>query len=371
LEQDDIASWMEHYHKVMDLNIELGVTVGKIDYDDLSRQYTVPIKSQDGGERVVTPHHLVLATGLFSSTPARPEFENESFFTGQIYHSASHQSASLIPDLGEKKVVLIGAGTSAHDIAQDFASCGAKEVTMIQRSPMFVLSTNALDKFVLAPWKLMPMEDADLVSTSLPFPIALTLMLGATYMMAQHDTELLSAVEKAGLAVKRGEDGIGLLHYQLIKAGHFYIDQGACEMIADGRIKIQRSQEGAEGFDHNAVILGDGTRIEADIVVVATGFKRCSDVAESIMGKEFMAKVGQVGELDVEGERIGVSFKLLWCLGFVLTNFRLQLWRPAAVPGFWYMTGSFLWSRTYSKPLALQIKAIEEGLNREHYSSSK
>lgn len=307
LAQENLVGWMEQYQKVMDLNVELGVTIGKIDYDDLSRQYTVRLKLQDGTEQIITPHHLVLATGLFSTTPTYPEFENENSFAGQIYHSVNHKSADLFPDLGEKKVVVIGASTSAHDIAQDFVSCGAKNVTMIQRSPLFVVSAEALDKFLLASWQQMPIKDADLVGTSVPFPIALTLGLGATHMMAQHDAELLSRVEKAGLAIKRGEDGTGLLHHQLLKAGHFYIDQGACDMIADGRIKIQRSREGAKGFDHNAVILGDGTKIEADIVVVATGFKKCSDTVEKLMGKEFIAKVGEVGGLDAEGERIAVS----------------------------------------------------------------
>jgi hypothetical protein len=55
-------------------------------------------------------------------------------------------------------------------------------------------------------------------------------------------------------------------------------------------------------------------------VVVATGFKLSSDVAEGIMGKEFMAKVGQVGELDEEKERITVSFKLLWILSILLID---------------------------------------------------
>ena len=357
---------MEHYQKVMDLNIELGVTVGKIDYDDSSRQYTVAIKSPDGTERALISRHVVLATGLISDTPVRPEFENESSFAGQIYHSSSHESASLIPDLDAKKVVIIGAGTSGHDIAQDFVKCGAKAVTMIQRGPLFVLSQEAQDKFVLAGWQLMPTKDADLVGGSFPFPIALTLIVGATQMMAQHDAELLSAMEKAGMAIKRGEDGIGLLHHQLLKGGHFYIDQGACEMIADGRIKIHQSQEGVKGLDQNSVILEDGTRIAADVVVVATGFKPSSVLAESIMGKELIAKIGEVGALDEEGERIAVSVNLVWFLGFPLTNFAFQWWRPTALPGFWYMTGSFLWSRSYSKPLALQIKAIEEGLNLDY-----
>ena len=50
---------MEYYQKVMDLNIELGVTVGKIDYDNSSRQYTGAIKSLDGTERVLASRHVV------------------------------------------------------------------------------------------------------------------------------------------------------------------------------------------------------------------------------------------------------------------------------------------------------------------------
>jgi hypothetical protein len=153
----------------------------------------------------------------------------------------------------------------------------------------------------------MPTPDADLVGSSFPVPIALTLLVGATQMMAQHDAELLSGLEKAGLAVKRGEDGVGILHHQLLKAGHFYIDQGACEMVVDGRIKIKRSEGGVKGFEENAVVLADGTAVEADVVVVATGFKPSSETAKEIMGEEFMAKVGKMGELDEEKERIAVS----------------------------------------------------------------
>ncbi|RDW62447.1 hypothetical protein BP6252_11880 [Coleophoma cylindrospora] len=351
LTRDHIVSWMKHYQKAMGLNVELGVTVGKVNYNNSSRQYTVVIKSQDGSERVLTPRHLILATGLLCETPDYPNFENESSFAGQIYHSVNHKSASLTPGLGEKKVVIIGAGTSAYDIAQDFVNHGAKDVTIIQRSPLFVLSMDSQDKFILAGWQLMSVEDADLVGNSFPFPVALTMIVGATYMMAQHDAKLLSGLEKAGLALKRGEDGIGLLHYQALKAGHFYIDQGACDMIVDGRIKIRRSQGGVKGFDESAIILDDGTRVEADITVVATGFKRHSGIAEEIMGDDIMAKVGQMGELDAETERTA------W-------------WRPTGAPGFWYMTGSFLWSRSFSKPLALQIKAIEEGLNPGYYPSA-
>jgi cation diffusion facilitator CzcD-associated flavoprotein CzcO len=309
---------MEHYQKTMGLNIELGVNVSKVDHDESSHQYTVTLKSQDGNERAVTARHIVLATGLFSTEPIRPEFENESAFKGQIYHSVDHKSAGQIPDLSEKRVAIIGAGTSAFDIAQDFIECGAKAVTIIQRSPMFVLSLEAQDKFVLAGWQMMPIKDADLVGNSFPLPIALTLLVGATQAMAQFDAKLLSGLENAGLAIKRGEDGIGLLHHQLLKGGHFYIDQGAGQMIMDGKTKVKQCQEGVKGFDEKAVILADGTRLEAEVVVVATGFKPMADMADKIMGMDFMAKVGKLGELDDEQERIAVSFPLLGILSIPL-----------------------------------------------------
>lgn len=313
---------MDHYQKVMGLDVELGVTVGKVDYHNSSRHYNVEIESQDGTKRVVTPHHVVLATGLLSETPVRPEFENEVSFNGQIYHSASHQSASQIPNLEGKKIVIVGAGTSAHDIAQDFVTHGAKAVTMIQRGPQFVLSTEAQDNFVFAGWKMMPTKEADLVGTSFPQAIALTLIVGATQMMAQHDAALLAEMEKAGMAIKRGEDGIGLLHHQLLKGGHFYIDQGACKMIADGKIKIEQSQEGVKGFDQKSVVLGNGTRVEADVVVLATGFHPAGQLTERIMGKEFSAKIGEVGSLDEEDERVAVSVTSFYdILCFLLTCF--------------------------------------------------
>lgn len=266
----------------------------------------------------MTPHHLVLATALISDYPLRPEFEDEASFKGQIYHSSNHKSASLTSDLANKRVAIIGAGPSGFDIAQDFANCGAKGVTLIQRSPLFVASLEAQEKFVLPAWKMMPLADADLTSTSMPLSIALTLMVGATQMMAQHDAQLLSGLETAGLSIKKGEDGMGLLHHQLLKGGHFYIDQGAGQMILDGRIEIERCLEGVRGFEHDAVILADDTRIEADVVVVATGLQPLTTVAQEIMGEEFLTKIGKLGQLDEENERIAVSVFRTYALGLIL-----------------------------------------------------
>ena len=54
-------------------------------------------------------------------------------------------------------------------------------------------------------------------------------------------------------------------------------------------------------------MLADGTRLESDVVVLATGFERSRVAAERLMGPEVMRRVGALGELDEEQERIAVS----------------------------------------------------------------
>lgn len=59
-----------------------------------------------------------------------------------------------------------------------------------------------------------------------------------------------------------------------------------------------------------------------------------------------------------------MSFEMRTCCS---TDVLYQWWRPTGVPGLWYMTGSFLWTQTFSAVLALRIAAIERGLNPAHY----
>jgi hypothetical protein len=42
-------------------------------------------------------------------------------------------------------------------------------------------------------------------------------------------------------------------------------------LIIDGKIHLKQCAKGVVGFDERHVVLGDGTRIKADIVVLANG----------------------------------------------------------------------------------------------------
>ncbi|KAL5334973.1 flavin-binding monooxygenase [Aspergillus crustosus] len=353
LGREHIITWLEHYGDIMRLNIQHDTLASGFQYNDSTKKWSVELQSRES-TKTITPKHVVLATGLLSNIPIQPSFPGQESFKGQVYHTLAHISAALVPDIQSKNVTVIGSGTSAHDVAQDFVEHGAKSVTMVQRQPIFVTSRNSLETFQLKTWDTpgLSTEDADLLGNSLPTAVVRTLSIGASQMMAANDKVLLDGLERAGLAVKRGEGGDSLVDHQLIKAGRFYIEQGASQMIIDGQIQVRRCEGGVQEYDQDGIILADGTKIPSDIVILATGFERVDKVVGRLMGKDVMGKVGDICRLDDSQERIGV-------------------WRPTGMPGFWYMTGSFIWARQFAPLLALQIAAVERDLNSKYYNKSE
>lgn len=350
LSRDSVADFWEHYAQIMGLDVMTSADVTGTEYDEASKIYKVHLKNE-GWSKTITAKHVVLAAGVYSDEPILPTFPGQDSFKGTLYHSSKHTSARDIPEVQSKKVVIIGAGSSGHDIAQDFVNAGAKEVSLVQRSPIFYFSAESSEAIQLMLWNMegLNTEEADLVGNATPLAVIRTMSIGMTHMMTARDKDMIEGLKKAGVALKTGDDGYGLADYQLIKGGNFYLDQGAGQMIVDGRIKIHNCEDGVREFLPDGFVLANGAKIEADVVVLATGYHKNLKTVERLMGQTIAKKMHEkFGLLDEENERAG------W-------------WRPTGQPGFWYMTGSFMWCRQYSLPLALQIAAVEKGLNKEHF----
>ncbi|KAM3441328.1 hypothetical protein NHJ13734_002906 [Beauveria thailandica] len=331
------ADFLEHYSQLMGLDVLLNTTVTSV---QRSGDRFKVIAEGPHGTQEFQPRHVVLATGVYGDKPLMPELPGQDRFRGSIYHSSQLKSGSLVPDVSRKRVVVIGCSTSGHDVAQNFVDCGAQQVSMVQRHAIFTLSTGSWKTLQLGLWNTpgLTTEEADTLGNSLPIAVVRTMSIGLTRAAAEMDKELLDGLRAAGMALRTGDDGYGLADHQLIKGGCYYVDQGACAMIADGRIRVHRCEEGVREMGETAVVLADGTSIEADVVVLATGFEKNIQHVRGLMGDEVADGLAGFGDLDAEQERTG------W-------------WRPTGVEGFWYMTGSFLWCRQFSRVLALQIAA--------------
>jgi putative flavoprotein involved in K+ transport len=239
--------------------------------------------------------------------------------------------------------LVVGTGSSGHDVAQDLCKRDA-EVTMLQRSSTCVVSVEpgAARAYSIYAEDGPPLEDADLVTNSLPFPLLTELHKELTKRIAEMDRDLLQGLRDAGFALDFGEDDSGFLMKYHRYGGGYYINAGCSDLIIEGKIKIKQGVE-IERLEGKIVRFTDGTSIEVDVVVIAAGYKNMSESVRALLGDKVADRVGPVWGLDDEGEV-------------------RAMWRPTGQPGFWLMGGSLQQCRPYSKYLALQIKAALLGL---------
>lgn len=307
--KDKLADWLESYANVMELNVWTSTTLQKTEFDEKTKTWTVAVRRGDGSVRTLKSHHVVLATGQ-AGDPIMHSFPGQDLFKGQISHGCDHYDASLVDNLSRKRVVVVGSGNSSHDICQDYYESGAAEVTMLQRGDTYIFS---LEKGVPLMYKGMydehgpPTEDADLYAQSLPIPIQLYLNAFGTQRIADADRELLDGLSKAGFRLDSGPDKSGILRKYLTRGGGYYIDVGCSQLIIDGKVKLHHSPAGIKSFDENGLVLVDGSKLEADIVVLATGYDGMISTARKLFGDKVGDRLGDVWDLDEEGEVRAVS----------------------------------------------------------------
>ena len=260
------------------------------------------VQVERGGEPVrrLEPRHVVMCTG-HAGEPKVPTFPDQSEFKGEVYHGSQHEDASLSGHVTGKKVVVVGTGNSGHDIAQNFYENGAN-VTMIQRRGTYVISAKT-GLFMLHEGLYdeggPPTEDADIYGQILPIPVQFALNVNSTKGIAAAEKDNLDGLTKAGFKIGFGEDGSGIYRKYITRGGGCYIDVGCSQLIIDDKVKLKQSLNGIKGFEPNALA---GTKLDADIVVLATCFDNMRKSVRKILGNKVTDRCKDVWDLDAEGE---------------------------------------------------------------------
>lgn len=354
--KDKVGDWLEMYTKVMEINYWTRSEVQSAKYDEGAGTWTVKV-NRDGEAVTLRPTQLVMATGM-SGKPNLPEFPGMDSFQGTIQHSSQHQG----PDAWTgKKVVVVGSNNSAHDICAALWEADA-DVTMVQRSSTHIVRSDTLMDIGLgalyseeAVASGMTTEKADMIFASLPYRIMHEFQIPLYDQMKERDAEFYAGLEKAGFELDWGDDGSGLFMKYLRRGSGYYIDVGASQLIIDGEVKLVKGQ--VDHFNETGVVLSDGTHLEADLVVMATGYGSMNGWAADLISQEVADKVGKV-----------------WGLGSDTTKDpgpwegeQRNMWKPTQQDNLWFHGGNLHQSRHYSLYLALQLKARMEGLDTAVY----
>src|SRR5207244_10658604 len=112
---------------------------------------------------------------------------------------------------------------------------------------------------------------ADLSVASRPYRTLPALHRPLWEEIKRRDAAFYARLEQAGFQLDFGEDGSGLSVMGLRRGGGFYIDVGASDLIADGRIKL-KSRVGVECIEERSIVFTDGSELPADLIGFATGY---------------------------------------------------------------------------------------------------
>lgn len=343
--KDVLGEWLNLYATYMDLNVWTSTLFTGGTYDEAKGRWDVVLRLADGAERHLHPRHLVLATGGIGGKPYMPELPGLKSFAGKVLHSSQFTVPS---DYNAKKAVVIGVATSAHDISRDLVSEGV-DVTMFQRGPLVV--TNVETANLAYAGYIDPTQSVELVDlrygTALINPLREQASQAYHKMAKEMDRDILQRLEAAGLKLGDGVNGQGFLDLFLRTGGGYYLNTGTSELIADGKIKIEQFSRIVE-FCPQGVKLENGDILEADIVILATGYEGRKSEVVDLFGPEVAEKVGEIARLDAEGE---------WA----------NIWSQTGQRGLWFNGGGINQMRPGSERLALLIKADLAGLIPDDY----
>tara|TARA_B100001989_G_scaffold54059_1_gene35423 strand:+ start:380 stop:1825 length:1446 start_codon:yes stop_codon:yes gene_type:complete len=267
----DGPSIMEYLHETineyeLNNNILLDHKVDSANWNSEKSLWELKIKVNDQIQNL-TCNFLFLCGGYYSYTkPHMPYFKNQESFEGQIVHP-QFWDESL--NYSEKKVVVIGSGATAITIVPAIAE-KAEHVVMIQRSPTYVVSgpsKDAIDRFLR---KILPIR-----ITYFLIRWKNILYQSFTFFMARKYPE---RTKNRILDLAKNEIGTENVN-QHFTPSYKPWDQRIC-LIPDSDLfnainnkKASVVTDTINEFQSDGILLNSGKKIEADIIITATGIE--------------------------------------------------------------------------------------------------
>ena len=277
--RDDLIEYFRGYAARHELDVRTGMHVIRIEQEGetwrLDTANGEPVRAQT----------VVVATG-YNGAPFVPDWPGRDQFAGELLHSNDYTNPE--PFRG-RDVLVVGAGNSGAEIAHDLIDGGAKRSRLSVRTPPQIVRRSTAG----IPAQLIGMAIRR-VPPHWVDPISKT-------------QRRLSIPDLAAQGLPRPEQGI---RTSFIATGTTPIlDVGIVDAVRRGRVEIVAAVAGFDGAD---VLLADGSRIQPDAVIAATGYRAALDELVGHLG--VLTARGLPTKTDGEPVLPG-----LWFVGFVPT----------------------------------------------------
>lgn len=252
----------------IDRRIRFDHRVGSASWSSADARWTVTARRSSGETAEVSCSFLFMCSGYYDyDRPHDPEIPGLDRFEGRVVHP---QFWTPDVEYAGKRVVVIGSGATAVTLVPELAR-DAEHVTMLQRSPTYVVSRPAQDAI------------ANRLRERLPAGLAYAatrwknVALGSFfYNYSRRRPEKMKRLLRAGVRKALGKDYDVDTHF---KPRYEPWDERMClvpdgdlfEAIRDGRASVVTAH--IETVTETGVALDSGEHLDADLIVTATGLR--------------------------------------------------------------------------------------------------
>lgn len=255
--ENGIDEHIRYHHKVV-----------HAEFSSADARWTVTVERTDTGETIeLTSSFLWSTSGYYNYERGyTPDFAGRDDFEGQVVHP---QDWPEDLDYAGKRVVVIGSGATAVTLIPALAHSGAGHVTMLQRTPSYIISQPEYDHVSARMYKTLP----DAVAKKLIRTRYLTSRI-AFYEFCQARPKESRALLRKLLERQLPDDVNFDEHF---KPPYDPWDQRLCAVPGGDLFKALRHHtvdivtDHIDRFTSKGILLKSGKELEADIIVTATG----------------------------------------------------------------------------------------------------
>ncbi len=288
-------------------HITFGRRVVGASWDSDTSQWTITLDHADesgrptGTTETMTCNWLQMCSGYYSySNPHRPEFPGEADFGGEIVHPQEWPDHLQTREhLAGKEIVVIGSGATAVTLVPALADKGA-HVTMLQRSPTWIFPAPSHSPITIGLRRVLPEKVAYRAIRKIN-----SWRTELAYTTSRKNPARLRKLINKQVTEALGDDASLIDPHFTPRYDPW--DQRLClspdadlfVAIREGRAAVVTDH--IETFDETGIVLQSGGRLDADIIVTATGLEMLAlggvtpvvdgeeiDLADTFTYKSFM-----------------------------------------------------------------------------------
>lgn len=312
----DYITATAHKHEI-DNHIRFNSHVRSVDWDSATDTWTVLSNGTTGKPTTFRARFVFFGTGYYDYDEGyTPDFPAIEQFAGTVVHP-QHWPQDL--DFTDSTMVVIGSGATAVTMIPSLAKRAAK-VTMLQRSPSYLLSLPKVDHGAVLARKLLSPRIAHEV-TRLRIALVEVMLWELSHRAPGMIKRILRRAAQAQLPEGYDIDTHFTPTYNpwdqrlcLMPDSEFY------SAIRDDGVEVITDQ--IDHFDATGIALMSGRHLNADIVVTATGMNLLAlgGIAISIDGTairpqdRFMYKARMLEDVP----------NLAWCIGYAGLSWTLR-----------------------------------------------